>query len=693
MSEKNAGRLSLTEYTAPITKPITPVAKDPKHLSASKRIDALLSNYWTEKGVTAEPIIDDSTYLRRTYLKVIGRIPTYAEAIHFLESEEPNKRSQLIDTLLDSQGYISHHFNLWADILRVKTTGQQGSRYGGVYYAAWLKDQIRENKPYDQFVKSLLTADGYPWENPAAAFYMRDFGMPLDNMAMSTQVFLGTQLQCAQCHDHPDDVWTQKDFYELSSFTYGLKTGINVPRDTPEYRSLYQELNKRARQANGGKRPSFQSASQLSAGRELLSPLRWKVEHTNRPLQLPHDYQYDDASPKDTVDPHVLFGEMPEVNLNDSSARVEAYGNWVTSPENPRFTLVIANRIWKQTMGKGIIEPVDNMTNETVPEAPELMAYLVELMHMLDYDIKQFQRVLLNTQYFQRQSVIDNPDLADDYHFEGPTFERMTSEQIWDSLATLMSPDIDQILLPSYTANDRGIRYNSDQAPGIMGEIDSWSKQDILDYIEKLTLAYKAYQAARSEFAELRTAGTPSNSSEFKAARDKEREAGKTWRELLNGAKEQQAPTSDVSMMMASVTPIQNKQARRQSERWLRNIRRASELQSPMRNGHLLEVFGQSDRMLIENSDDSGNVLQALFLMNSPQTNQMLANRSAPVLEARMAKTPEEKLSTLYVGFLARQPTTAETEALLPYFVEEPEKARQRIIWAMLNTQQFLFIQ
>ena len=551
--------------------------------------------------------------------------------------------------------------------------------------------------PYNQFVKSLLTADGYAWENPAAAFYLRDFGMPLDNIAMSTQVFLGTQLQCAQCHDHPDDVWTQKDFYELSSFTYGLRTGINVPRDTPEYQPLYRELNQRAKAANKGKRPNKQAASLISTSRELFYPLRWKVQHSDRPLTLPHDYQYDDAKPKDVVNPHVLFGDMPIGELSQSTDRVEAYGNWVTSPENPRFTLVIANRIWKHTMGKGLIDPVDNIMNDTVPESPELMDYLVELMQAVDYDIKQYQRILLNTQYYQRQSVIDNPDLTDDYHFEGPVFERMTAEQIWDSIATLMSTDIDHILLPTYTTQDRGIRYTSNSAPGVIKHTKGWSQQDFLQYIEKTTDAYRAHQSARTQLNELRASGVDFNSPQFKAARKEDKEARKTFSAMLNGSEFQgntdDEPAMASNMMMASVAPENVPKAQRSSDKWLRNIRRASELQSPMSNGHLLEVFGQSDRMLIENADNSGNVLQALFLMNSPQTNNLLAHRSAPVLEARQAETPEDKLATLYVGFLAREPTPQETEALLPYFIEEPDKARERIIWAMLNTQQFLFIQ
>ena len=155
---------------------------------------------------------------------------------------------------------------------------------------------------------------------------------------------------------------------------------------------------------------------------------------------------------------------------------------------------------------------------------------------------------------------------------------------------------------------------------------------------------------------------------------------------------------ADTSMQMNRITanfPREKGKGKRNKadEQWIKSIRRASELQSPQVNGHLLEVFGQSDRMLIENSDDGGNVLQALFLMNSSQTNWLIAQRSAPVLEARQAETPEAKLETLYIGFLARKPSEREMEALLPYFKEDPEKARQRIIWAMLNTQQFLFIQ
>lgn len=701
LNQKKAGLLKTTSYDTSNQPDVAPVTKVQHHFSASQKIDELLANHWQTQGVSPAPMIDDATYLRRAYLKIIGRIPSYAEAVHFLNDSNPSKRSELVDKLLDSTGYVSHNFNLWADVLRAKTTGREGSRYGGIYYIPWLKEQVRRNVPYNDFVESLLTAEGYPWDNPAVAYYLRDFGMPLDNMSMTTQVFLGTQMQCAQCHDHPTDVWSQKDFYQLAAYTYGLKTGVNINLDDPKLKKVSERLRKETRRTNNGKIPGYQAPSPVSAGREFFDPLRWGVIHSNRKLELPHDYQYDDAQPNDTVAPKVLYGKQSNADLHDSEGRVESYVEWMISQNNQRFTLVIANRMWKHAMGKGLIEPVDELTEESVADVPELMDYLETVMIGLDYDLKQYLRVLYNTDYFQRQAVIDNPDLADDYHLEGPIFQRMSSEQIWDSIATLMTPDIDLLLKPSYTANNNGIKYETGKKPAAAVYAEEWSAQKIASHIIKMTDVYTEYNIARSEYSEINKDPELRNTPEHKAARKKVNEARQEWNAALNPNLGQLAadetPMMGMSPMMANFPSVNNTtnngQRNKADERWIKNIRRASELESPQRNGHLLEVFGQSDRMLIENRDDGSNVLQALFLMNSGQTNWLLAQRSAPVLEARLAKTPEEKLKTLYLGFLAREPSPEELEILLPGFKQNPEKARQRIIWAMLNTQQFLFIQ
>lgn len=695
LAQKEAGLLSATAYKQG-QPDVARVVKRQDHFGASQQIDKFLAKYWEAQDVEPAPIIDDATYLRRAYLKIIGRIPTYAEAVHFLNDNTPRKRSELIDSLLDSAGYVSHNFNLWADILRAKTSGREGSRYGGIYYIPWLKEQIRRNVPYDDFVESLLTANGYPWDNPAVAYYLRDFGMPLDNMSMTAQVFLGTQMQCAQCHDHPTDVWSQKDFYEFAAYTYGLKTGVNIQNDDPKLKEVMHRLRETTKKQNKGKIPGNQKASPMSAGREFFDPLKWGVVHTERPLKLPQDYQYDDAKPKDIVEPKILFGNQSDAKLHDSSERVDSYADWLVSKNNERFTLVIANRMWKHVMGKGLIEPVDELTDESVADDPELMAYLESIMIALDYDLKQYLRVLYNTQYFQRQAVIDNPDLPDDYHLEGPIFQRMSSEQIWDSIATLMTPDIDQILNTSYKGNNGGIQYVTGQKPAAAVYLDEWSAQKIASHVTKMSDVYAAYFAARTKQNKANQDPTLKGTPELAAIRNEFQKTRRAWNQMLNpDLSESDAGASmEMSMMAANFPSTKGKgKSNKADEKWIKNIRRASELQSPQSNGHLLEVFGQSDRMLIENSDEKGNVLQALFLMNSNQTNWLLAQRSAPVLEARQAQTPKAKLETLYIGFLARKPSEAEMEALLPYFNEDPEKARQRIIWAMLNTQQFLFIQ
>ncbi len=701
LNQKKAGLLNTTSYSAANQPDIAPVSKVQHHFYASERIDNLLAEHWQKKGVTPAPILDDATYLRRAYLKIIGRIPSYAEAVHFLNNPNPSKRSELVDKLLDSPGYVSHNFNLWADVLRAKTTDREGSRYGGIYYIPWLKDQVRRNVAYDDFVKSLLTAEGYPWDNPAVAYYLRDFGMPLDNMSMTAQVFLGTQMQCAQCHDHPTDVWSQKDFYELAAYTYGLKTGVNINLDDPKLKEVSQRLKKETRRTNNGKIPSYQTPSPVSAGREFFDPLRWGVIHSKRALKLPHDYQYDDALPKDVVAPKVPYGRQTGADLHDSAGRVESYAEWMTSQNNERFTLVIANRMWKHAMGRGLIEPLDELTEDSEADAPELMKYLESVMIGLDYDLKQYLRILYNTEYFQRQAVIDNPDLSDDYHLEGPLFQRMSSEQIWDSIATLMTPDIDLLLKPSYTANNNGIRYQTGKKPAAAVYAEEWSAQKLATHIIKMTDVYTEYNLARSEFTKINKEPDLRNTPEHIAARRKVRKARSAWNLVLNPELDEQAygeaPMMGMTPMMADFPAVNlaanSGQRNEADEKWIKNIRRASELESPQRNGHLLEVFGQSDRMLIENSDSGSNVLQALFLMNSSQTNWLLAQHSAPVMEARLAKSPEEKIKTLYLGFLAREPSADELERLLPDFKKHPEKARQRIIWAMLNTQQFLFIQ
>ena len=698
-----AGRLTANGYEIPM-KTIAPVTKNPRHLNASRRIDLILEKYWSSREVEPEPLVNDESYVRRAYLSLIGRIPTTAEATHFLNSTQHNKRSLLVDQLLDSPGYVSHFFTLWADVLRARTQMPHGGQSGGVYYVPWIKDQLRKNKPYDEFVRTLLTADGYPWDNPAASYHLRDIGMPLDSLAMTTQIFLGTRLECAQCHNHPTEQWTQKDFYELAAFSHGLNTNVRGYDTGSITGGHYEGFDKKRASLLKALRDDYLSRegnhsradkNLFLATRYIMNPLRYGVSHTNRDIKLPHDYAYSDDKPNSLVRPAVLYGETHGPTPNSSHKRINRFADWVISKKNAQFTSVVTNRLLKYIMGQSLISPIDQITTATVSDIPELSQLLNQTMQYVDFDMKQFIRVLCNTEFFQRRAVIDDPSKPNDYQWQGPVLRRMSAEQIWDSISTLLIPDVDARLTDVYNSRHFGAIYTSDKPPAVVKLTELYSKNRLFKHFREFATIFGTLpkMKIRLEKAKANKLKNPDEYALLEQQYQKLNQQYQNLKDPINLVSQQdrsnRAHLTSNSMMMNTMSGSGSGK----SNRSMKNIRRASELASPAENGHLLQSFGQSDRLLIENSSRESNLLQALFMMNSTETNILMAKKSMPVLEARLADSPEEKLSTIFIGFLSRRPTSEERELLLDDFRENPDEATKRIIWAMLNSQQFIFLQ
>ena len=186
-------------------KPVNPNSIGEVRKSAAA-IDNLIANGLRKKNMKANPPIADEVFVRRIYLDVTGTIPTAQQARSFVKSNDANKREKLIDQLLNSPGYASHNYNYWANVMRV-VDAPNGNTYLRPYIE-WLKNNLRQNRPFDVWVREMMTAEGKVWENPATGYLLRDTNMPLDNMSNTTRIFLGTQIGCAQCHDHPFDTWT-----------------------------------------------------------------------------------------------------------------------------------------------------------------------------------------------------------------------------------------------------------------------------------------------------------------------------------------------------------------------------------------------------------------------------------------------------------------------------------------------------
>ncbi|HYF36294.1 MAG TPA: DUF1549 domain-containing protein, partial [Prosthecobacter sp.] len=403
------------------------------------------------------PLASDEQFVRRVYLDIAGRIPNYEETMAFLKDSDPAKRATLIDMLLDSEGYKSHMFNYLAEMLRVKDRFE-ADNVRGTPYINWLKEQVGKNEKWDKMVYAMMTATGKMWndgtgkENGAAGYLLRDSGMPLDNLANTLTVFLGTDVACAQCHDHPFADWTQKQFYEMASF-FGATTTRLQPRDlangNPQMR-LMPEIEKKIETAGLDIRrlrngiQNYISANQASI-----------KDRDMNPMKLPHDYKYKDGKPGDPVAPKfITWSPQDKSNpaykqskKNEEKLRT-SFANWMTHPQNPRFAMTIANRMWKRAFGAGIAEPVTNIDDPAQSVNPELLKHLASEMVRVNFDLKQFMRIIYNTRTYQAEATTEHIAMGERYFFQGPMLRRMTAEQAWDSYMTLVLGQPDSYKAP-----------------------------------------------------------------------------------------------------------------------------------------------------------------------------------------------------------------------------------------------------
>lgn len=579
-------------------------------LASAARIDVLVDANCAKFKVTPNPIAGDEQFLRRVYLDLTGTIPTCKQVRMFTASTDSEKRAKVIDTLLNQEGYACNFYNYWADILRLKDN-QITNNVPGRSYCEWVKESLETNKPYDKFVFEMITAEGKIWDNPATGYILRDSGMPLDAMNNTVRVFLGTQIGCAQCHNHPFDRWTQREFYEMAAFTFGTATrrgaGDKMFGGGNVVNRLREDLKKVDDKFDGGGKYN----------RYLLGNL-FEVYDNGAKLVLPHDYQYDDGKPKQPVAPKTIFG--PGITVEKGETPRVAFARWLTAPENPRFAKNISNRLWKRLFGAGLIEPVDDMKDDSKPENPELMDFLTSEMVRLKFDLKEYLRIVCNSKAYQREASTAEVTPGEDYHFPGPILRRMTAEQVWDSFITLAVTKPDE-----YQKEPARV-----EAKLLNVDLAKATAQVIYDHNQEM------------------------NSSDIRKSREA-RNKPYNYKGLL--------------------------------------LVRASELPSPQPPGHFLRQFGQSDREAIEVSSEDGSVPQVLQMFNGPITHMLLEPESLMYKNVTSEKSPEGRIEVIFQSILSRRPSAAERQAALAEIKSHGDAGYGNVIWALVNTREFLFIQ
>ena len=609
--------------------------EDPAFLiSAALQIDKHIAAFYKNKKLPVPEVTDDATFMRRAFLVSVGRIPTAEEALAFLEIEDEAKRAELVSYLMKSKGYPSHMTNWAFDLLRLRD-GRQGSQANNEPYRSWIRSAIDENMPWDDFVTKLLSSSGNGWDPKTAAvgYYTIDRGMPLDNLANTLRIFLGSRMECAQCHDDPFGETERMDFYHLAAFTNGQDQLNKQYMDT-----LWSEL-----QNDQKNRGIEYRVAQLFWDRIYGMSLSGGGKGR---IGLPDDYQYRDGSPGELIGAKTPFGKSVRMSdrKDDDNGR-EEFAEWTVTKTGEQFPGVIANRMWERIMGKGIYEPVDEYMEASKTVHPALMSYLASLMHDLDYDLRAFQHVLMLTKTFQFATNPNASTLAGGDDFHGRKIERLTAEQIWDSLITLSSGDPDK--QQNRTADNR-IYVGGN--PVLVGKMD-------MVQLSNEVLALNSEKDVRTYF------------NKFLAT-------VKSGGEDLKGE-------DNMSMSMSSVktygrdSPV-----------------RASELPSPAPRDHFLYLFGASDREVVEGASLEPNVGQVLSMMNGFVQRQLVSNYDAHIYKSlEGASSESEKIRRLYVAILNRPPTDEEMGWMKEEVAAQGNEGYRNIVAALVMSSEFLFLQ
>lgn len=614
-----------------LAQPANPANSQEFMRKSARQIDQHIAAFYRSKNLTIPQVTDDATFLRRTFLVTSGRIPTAEEALAFLEIEDPSKREDLVDYLLKSEGFSSHLTNWAFDLLRI-TDGRSGSTANNEPYRHWVRTAMARNMAWDELTRHLIASSGDGWDPKTAAvgYYTRDRGMPLDNLSNTMRVFLGARMECAQCHDDPFGSTERHEFYQLAAFTHG-QTTIGQSNMAP----LWEEL----RESKKAQSEEYRVAQVLW---DRVYGMSLEGGGSGR-IELPADYQYRDAKAGDVVGAHTPFGQAVRMSEKRSATNGrEKLANWIVGKTGEQFPTVVANRMWKRVMGKGIYEPVDEFIPTEKTNYPVLMTYLGTLMTDLNYDLRAFQNVLLLTRTFQfatnpKPSSIDG---GDDFH--GRKIERLSSEQIWDSLVTLAAGDPDKN--PPRALDDRIYVGNR---PVLVG-------RKTMPQLSKEVLDLQSEPELRAYF------------SKFVA-------------EVGRG--ESNIDSSTMAMTTSGAYPKDAKV-------------RASELPSPAPRDHFLYLFGSSDREVVDASSREPNVGQVLSLMNGFVQRELVNKPTAHVYESlEGATSAKEKIRRLYIAILSRPPSGKEMLWMLEEVEKQGAAGYRNIVSALVMSSEFLFLQ
>lgn len=391
------GHIAVFSASIPLGAPVENVPPSKNYID-----EAVFANL-KQLGIPPSPVCDDATFLRRVTLDIAGRLPTPEEAAAFLASTESDKRDKVIDTLLSGPDYADYFANKWAAVLKNRRD-EVSDMAGNFAFHAWVRDSLLANKPYDQFVRELLAATGNVLGNPPVAWYGRvtEPNRQLEDVA---QLFLGVRMQCAQCHHHPFERWSQDDYYSLAAFF--TRVGHKPEKRGGASRAEQMIYHKRG----------VATATNIKTGQALT--------------------------------PAALGNPMADIAPDeDPRLRLAA---WMSSKDNPFFAKALVNRYWKHFFQRGLVEPEDDIRDTNPPSNPALLAALEQHFIAGAFDLKALVRDITRSNAYQLSEMPNEHNRVDVQNYSRHYPRRLPAEVLLDAIDRLTCTQTDFANLPAGT--------------------------------------------------------------------------------------------------------------------------------------------------------------------------------------------------------------------------------------------------
>ncbi len=583
------------------------------------------------------PASDDETFVRRASLDLVGEQPSPQRVMAFVLDSSPNKRQKLVEELLADPHYGQNWARYWRDVILYRRSDERVMR-GAATLVVFLTEQFNQNTHWDEITRRFITATGEIHEHGETALIMAHAANPEDVTAEVSRIFLGIQIQCAQCHDHRTDRWKREQFHELAAFFPRI---VIRPVNTDDVKSFKVEGDDRG----VGKRAPG-------------APENVTAEHYMPDLNDPHA--------KGTLMKPVFFatGQHLELGKSDHERR-ETLAGWLTDPKDRYFSEAFVNRLWAELVGHGFDDPVDDMGPDHKPRAPETLKYLAEQFTANHYDIKWLFRTIMATSAYQRQSRSRHELSTQPFVASCP--QRLRADQLFNSLVRVL--EIDEAALIQQQQGRGGGKKDAGKAAAPAANTTASNNTP------NSNGKNQARKQAGKKFLQARkAAGLPSATGK----------GGPGPLTIINASAEMPAPSDAMMAEEKDSTAAPKKPEEK---------KKGQQGPGPGPRGPALQTFGFDPS---ERRDEvAGSIPQALWAMNAPLVNRKIKARPDNMLGRLLKeeKNNEAVVVDLYLRSLAREPKPAELKTCLAHVdsVGNRQEAFEDILWSLLNSTEFLY--